>query len=84
MEATALSTFAIFATDNGHTHTLQYVASGEDDEDAFAAFDDDILSNTGEEAGWDWHLYQIPADIAEDTDAIYDYVADRSPITITS
>ena len=84
MIATDLSTFAIFATDNQFTHTIQYVAQGADEHDAFNAFDDDILSDTGEEAGWDWHVYEIPADIADDHDAIYDYVSERSPTTITS
>lgn len=84
MTATDRKTFAIFATDNGHTHTIQYVAEAEDMRDAFDVFDDDILSDTGEEEGWDWHLYEIPEGIADDDDAIYDYIEDRSPRTITS
>lgn len=89
---TDASTYAIFTTDNGCTNFLQYVAEGEDEEEAFSAFDDDILSDTGEEEGWDWHVYEIPSDLIEDIDvidradedAIYDHVSDRSPTTITS
>jgi len=84
MTATDQKTFAIFATDNGYTHTLQYVAEGEDMHEAFGVFSDDILSDTGEEEGWDWHVYQIPAAIADDEDAIYDHIEDRSSRTITS
>jgi hypothetical protein len=84
MTTTDLKTYAIFDTSNGLTHMIQYVAEGDDEEEAFSVFDDDILSNTGEEAGWRWHVYQIPADIADDDDAIYDHVDGRSPHTITS
>jgi len=86
MEANNIKTYAIFSTDgpNTLTHLLQYVAKGEDEKDAFDAFDDDILSNTGEESGWDWHVYEIPSDIADNDDAIYDYVDERRPTTITS
>lgn len=81
---TDLKTFAIFGTDHGHTDRLEYVAEGADEEGAFDAFDDDILSDTGEEEGWDWHVYEIPSEIAGDSGDIYEYVSGRSPTTITS
>jgi hypothetical protein len=79
-----IKTHAIFATDHGQTSTLQYVAEGADAEEAFSAFDNDVLSDTGEEAGWVWHVYEIPSEIADDDDAIYDYVASRFPTKTTS
>ena len=83
MTTADLTTYAIFTTDHGQTSTLQYVAEGTDAEDAFSVFDDDILSDTGEEAGMEWHVYEIPSDMA-DNYAIHDYVANRDPVKITS
>jgi hypothetical protein len=84
MTTAAPTTYAIFATDHGQTQTLQYVAKGADAEEAFSVFDDDVLSDTGEEAGMNWHVYDIPFEIADDDDAIYDYVAGRFPAKTTS
>jgi len=87
MTATDRKAFAIFSTGDfdKHTDRLEYVAEGEDEDEAFEVFADDIFSSDGSvESGWTWHVYEIPADIADDDDAIYDYVAERSPMTITS
>jgi hypothetical protein len=84
MTTADLTTYAIFATDHGQTQTLQYVAEGADAEEAFSVFDDDVLSDTGEEAGMNWHIYQIPSEIADDDGAIYDHAAFRFPTKTTS
>ena len=84
MTTADLTTYAIFATDHGQSQTLQYVAEGTDAEEAFSVFADDVLSNTGEEAGMNWHVYEIPSEIADDDGAIFDYAAFHYPTKITS
>jgi len=82
-----MTTFAIFTTDgtDGLTDRLEYVTEADDKESAFEIFADDVFSSDGSvESGWTWHVYEIPADIADDDDAVYDYVADRTPTEITS
>jgi hypothetical protein len=83
MDTTSIKQFAIFGTDNGHTHLLQYVAEGEDTQDAFQSFSDDILSDTGEEEGWDWHVYEIPSEELSEEE-IYEYIDGQSPTVITT
>jgi hypothetical protein len=83
MTTADLTTHAIFTTDHGQTSTLQYVAKAADAEEAFSVFAEDILSDTGEEEGMKWHVYEIPSGMADDY-AIHDYVADRYPVKITS
>lgn len=87
MTTTELKTFAIFTTGDydKHSDRLEYVTESDDEEGAFEAFANDIFSgDCSVESGWTWHVYEIPSEIADDDDAIYDYVADRSPVVMTS
>jgi hypothetical protein len=75
--------FAIFSLDElDQDVRLEYVAESKDADAAMEAFADDVMSSSRSvEAGWTWSVYEIPSDIADDDDAIYDYCADRSGMT---
>lgn len=76
--------FAIFDTGDFDKDTdhIQYVTDADSPEEAFEAFTEDILSNTGEEDGWTWHVYPIPEPMSDSE--IYAHVADRSPTVMKS
>ena len=79
--------YAIFATaDPGdQTDSLQYVTEASDATAAYEDFADDVFSgDRSVEAGWTWHVFEIPTEIADDRDAIYAHIDDRSPTAITT
>ena len=82
-----MSTYAICSTTgpNEQTDTLQYVTDADTPREAYETFADELFSgDRSVEAGWTWHVFQIPSGIADDRSAVYAEIETHHPTVITT